>query len=112
MNNPPSPFTASKHGVRVAVRVIPKASRVGIDGVATGADGTAYLKVRVTMAPDKGKANTAVLKLLAKSWGFPLRDIAVVAGSAARNKVLEVEGPPAVLLRDLGEWLKQQTGET
>ncbi len=112
MNNPPSPFTASKHGVWVAVRVIPKAFRVGIDGVATGADGTAYLKVRVTVAPEKGKANAAVVKLLAKSWGLAPVQVTVVSGAAARNKVLEIEGHSAALLRDLGEWLKQQTGET
>lgn len=112
MTDRPSPFSPSKSGVRIAIRVAPKASHTAFGGVATGPDGTAHLKVRVTVAPEKGKANAAVVKLLAKSWGLAPGRVTVVSGAAARNKVLEIEGPPAALLRDLGEWLKQQTGET
>jgi hypothetical protein len=106
-----SPFTASKNGVRAAVRVVPKASRTAIEGVQTGADGGAYLKVRVTAAPEKGKANGVVVKLLAKSWGLSQGKIAVVAGATARNKVVEISGAADVLLRDLKQWLKHHTEE-
>ncbi len=107
----PSPFAACKSGVRARVRVAPKASRSVLDGVETGADGRAYVKVRVTAAPEKGKANTAVRKLLAKSWGLAPGRMTVISGATARTKTIEIEGESAALLRTLGVWLKQQTRE-
>lgn len=111
MKTRPSPFTACKSGVRVRVRVAPKASRSVLNGVDTDADGRTYVKVRVTAAPEKGKANTAVRRLLAKSWGLAPSLLTVVSGAAVRNKTIEIEGGSAALLRTLDAWLKQQTGE-
>ncbi len=111
MTHAPSPFSACADRVRVALRVIPKASRNRIDGLESGTDGKAYLKVRVTAAPERGKANSAVVKMLAKYWGQPKGQIKVIAGATARNKVVEVSGPGERLLRDLEEWLKQHKGE-
>lgn len=94
--------------MRVALRVTPKARQARIDGVETGADEKSYVKVRVTAPPEKGKANDAVIKLLAKEWGLARRHIAVVSGDTARTKTLELAGDATSLLRDLEQWLKQQ----
>ena len=51
----------------LAVRVTPKASRNEITGLYRAADGAVSLTVKVTAAPDKGKANKAVIKVLAKA---------------------------------------------
>lgn len=42
--------------------------------------------------PEDGRANEAVLRLLAETLGRPRRDIAIVAGHATRNKVVTLAG--------------------
>lgn len=69
------------------------------------ADGQARLKVRVTAAAESGKANRALIKLLAKAWRLPAGGIELVVGAKARNKVLLVEGEPEALYRRLEAWL-------
>ena len=98
--------------MRATVRVTPKASRTGVGDVEMGPGEKSYLKVRVTAPPEKGKANGAVIKLLAKEWDLAPRDVAVISGDTARIKTLELAGDATSLLRDLDQWLKQQkTGE-
>lgn len=95
------PFAPVADGVRVALRVTPKASRNAVTGTADTADGGKALKVAVTAVPEGGKANEAVVKLLSKAWGVPRTGITVLAGAADRNKVLHVAGDPAELMRRL-----------
>ena len=64
-----TPFKPVADGVRVAVRLTPKASRNAIAGIADAGQGEAVLKVMVTSVPEAGKANEALIKLLAKEWG-------------------------------------------
>ena len=56
-----------------------------------GRHGDAW-KVRVNAAPENGKANEAVVRLLAAVLDLPARDVTLVAGHAARNKVVQLEG--------------------
>jgi uncharacterized protein (TIGR00251 family) len=49
-------------------------------------------KVRVAEPPEDGKANQAVLRLLAATLGLPERDVTLVSGQAARDKVVAVAG--------------------
>ncbi len=58
---------------------------------------TVALRVPVTAAPEDGKANAAVIALLARTWRVPRRAITVIRGSAARRKTIRVEGDPAAL---------------
>ncbi|HEY0523281.1 MAG TPA: DUF167 domain-containing protein [Stellaceae bacterium] len=88
-------------GVRVQVRVQPKARSAGIKGIADETDGTVVLKVAVTAPPEDGKANDAVVKLLARECRVAARDVSVVAGATARRKVIEIAGDPARLMDDL-----------
>ena len=99
---PPGWLSAHAGGVRLALRVTPRAARSAVDGIAQDERGQAYLAVRVTAAPDGGKANAAVIKLLARRWGLPARDLRLVSGGRARRKVLQVDGPPQRLLAELG----------
>jgi len=96
-----NPFSSTADGVRVALRVTPKASRNAVTGLADTAEGGKALKVAVTAVPEDGKANDAVIKLLAKLWHVPKSSIAVVAGQTDRNKILHVAGDPADLMRRL-----------
>ena len=77
----------------LAVRVTPKASRNEITGLYTAADGAVSLSVKVTAAPDKGKANAAVIKVLAKTLGLPNPPSILVKGETDRNKTFEFTGP-------------------
>lgn len=92
-----SPFHAVADGVVVAVRVTAKAARVGIDGLATDADGRSYLSIRVTAPAQDGKANKALIKLLAKCAGVPASRITLTAGAKARRKRLHIAGDPTAL---------------
>ena len=99
------PFRALDDGVRVAVRVQPRASRARIDGIEGRGDGTVAIKVRVTEPPEDGKANAAVIRLLAKAWGVAKRDIEIAAGATGRSKTLHVRGDAAALTPRLEAWL-------
>ncbi len=96
---PASPFTAVGNGVRVAVRVAPRAAANRIGGMVSGADGRPALKISVTAAPEGGKANAALIKLLSKAWRVPKGAISIAAGAAARRKVVHVAGAPEALLQ-------------
>ncbi|MEK7820517.1 MAG: DUF167 family protein [Pseudomonadota bacterium] len=94
----PSPFTPTPQGVRVRVRLTPKASADRIDGVRADAAGGVALKVAVTAVPEDGRANAALIALLAKAWRVPKTAITLVAGAGNRNKTLLVAGDPQGLL--------------
>lgn len=85
-------------GVRVYLRVTPRASRTAIQGLMEGPEGRQLLKVAVTTVPEDGKANEAVLKLLSKTWRVPKSSLTIVAGLTDRNKVVEVAGEADGLL--------------
>jgi uncharacterized protein len=72
-------------GVTVSVWVVPGASRDEIAGVHDGA-----LRVRVTAPPEGGKANRAVVRLVARACGA--RRGRVLAGTTGRRKTVLVEG--------------------
>ncbi len=85
-------------GVRIALRVTPKAARNAVGGVMETAGGGSALKVSVTAVPEGGKANAAVAALLARAWNLPKSRLSVVAGAADRNKIMHVAGDPAELM--------------
>jgi len=95
------PLRAAADGVRIAVRLTPRARADRLDGVAQLADGAVVLKVSVTAPPSEDRANDALLQLLAKEWGLPRRDLALVGGRKSRNKIVRVAGEPAALMRRL-----------
>jgi uncharacterized protein (TIGR00251 family) len=68
------------------VKVIPKSSRNEIVGIL--ADGT--LKIKVTAAPEKGKANSAVCEFLAEFFGVAKRYVEITRGETSHNKQVTV----------------------
>jgi uncharacterized protein YggU (UPF0235/DUF167 family) len=78
---------AAPGGTLLPVRVIPRAARTGLDGVAAGA-----LRVRLTAPPVDGAANAALIAYLAGLLAVPKSAISVASGVTARQKTLLVEG--------------------
>ncbi len=92
-----SPLRPGRGGLLLAVRVTPKSSRDEVTGLHTAADGAVSLAVKVTAAPDKGRANRAVIEVLAAAAGLPKSALVLVSGETDRNKVILVTGNPAQL---------------
>ena len=72
---------------RLQLRVSPGAERARV----VGRHGDAW-KVRVTAAPEGGKANDAVRRLLADALRLPHGALEIVSGFASRDKVVAVSG--------------------
>lgn len=74
--------------IRLAVRVQPGARRNALlDRLANG-----EWKLAVSAPPEDGRANEAVVELLAGLLGVKRRALTVVRGASSRSKVIEVEG--------------------
>jgi hypothetical protein len=72
---------------RLRLRVAPGASHTGI----VGRHGDAW-KVRVAAPAENGRANDAVVRLLAETLALPIAAVTVVSGHAARDKIIELAG--------------------
>ena len=87
------------------VRLIPRADRDGVDGIKAGPDGV-YLQARVRVVPEDGKANKALIELLAKAIGLAKSSLKIAAGAASRLKTVHVAGDTSALSDRLATWLK------
>ena len=110
MSDGARPFAPASGGVRVALKVTPKAARQRVGPATAEPDGAAVLKVAVTAAPERGKANAAVIALLAKAWGVPKSTISVTAGAGTRRKTLHIAGDSGALMDRLEQWAKNCHG--
>ena len=88
----PVPWRKVADGFELVLRVTPNAGANRIEGVEQRDDGTSVLRVRVSAVPDKGKANKAVIVLLAKTLGIPKTTITITAGETARQKTVRLAG--------------------
>ena len=73
--------------MKIKIRVLPRSSRNEVVGEM--ADGT--LKVKLTAPPIDGKANEALIKLLADYLDVSKSKIKIVAGATSKNKTVEIE---------------------
>ena len=82
-------------GIRLTVRLTPKAGRAGINAVARTDAGAAYVKAAVLAPVEGGKANHALLKLLTQELRQPASTVHIVSGASARQKSIQIAGDPA-----------------
>jgi hypothetical protein len=78
----------NKTRIKINVRVIPRAKKNEISGLME--DGV--LKVRLTAPPVDGKANQALVKLLAKAFNVSASQISITSGAHSRNKSVYIDG--------------------
>lgn len=95
------PVKRTGRGVTVALRVTPGAAADRISGLVEDASGARRLKLAVTAPPDRGRANDAVVRLLARACRAPKSSLSVISGRTDRNKVVAIDGDPAALERRL-----------
>ncbi len=72
---------------RLKVKVVPGSSQTEIVGWLGES-----LKIKVSAPPEKGKANTSVIKLLSEKLKLDKKSITIVHGSTSQNKVIEISG--------------------
>ncbi|MFH1560086.1 MAG: DUF167 domain-containing protein [Chloroflexota bacterium] len=72
---------------RIVLRVQPRARRTEVTVSEAG-----VVTVRVSAAPERGRANAAVVEALARALGVPTSTVQIVQGHGSRNKVVVVEG--------------------
>lgn len=89
-------WRALPDGVSVAVKVQPKARRPGLQSAVPTADGP-RLRIAVSEPPEDGRANRAACVALAEALRVGSSQVRITAGAAARQKLLFVNGDPAVL---------------
>ena len=92
---------------RLRLRVSPGAARAAV----VGRHGDAW-KVRVSAAPpERGRANEAVLELLAETLALPRSSVTLVSGGGSRDKIVELAGiEPEEIERRLATAGGQETG--
>jgi uncharacterized protein (TIGR00251 family) len=93
-------LTSRQDGVRLSVKVRPRAARAAIQGVEVEGE-RAHLVVKVAAPPEGGKANAATIRLLAKCCGVAAGALSLVSGAAGRRQVVDVRGEPDVLAQRL-----------
>lgn len=80
--------------MRLAVKVVPGASRTRVVGWMEGA-----LKVAVAAPPEGGRANRAVEALLAQALGVSRRAVRIVSGATSFRRIVEIDGLAAAEVR-------------
>jgi uncharacterized protein (TIGR00251 family) len=89
--------------VRLSVRLTPNGGRDAIDAWDRDADGGLSVKARVSAPPEGGKANKALVALLAKALRIPKTSIDIVSGETSRMKNLRIAVDPGVFAEKLSE---------
>lgn len=89
MSDAPSPsfIEPTDGGVLLRVKVVPGSSRDRLVGPLGD-----RLKLQVAAAPEAGKANAAVVALLAKMLGVSKRDVSIQSGLGQPNKAVRIAG--------------------
>lgn len=91
--------------MRLAVRLQPRAAADRIVGLAADAEGGVALKIAVTALPEAGKANDALLSLLARTLRLPRTAFSIALGASHRQKLVDIAGDPDALARHLEDVL-------
>lgn len=101
------PWTAFNDHLRLSVRLTPNGGRDVLERLETSADDDVVLKARVSAVPENGKANKALIALLAKSLRIPKSTISFISGETARKKILRIDADPEDLIIKLEKLLDQ-----
>ncbi len=99
----PAPWFPEAGGLALWLRLTPKGGRDALEGVETLADGRSVLKARVRAAPEDGRANAALIELIARSLRVPRSAVSIRSGETSRVKKIFIAGDPAPYLDALAK---------
>ncbi len=99
------PYAVRDGGVRLAVRLTPRAKRAELAGLVEDVDGRAALHIKLDAPPVDGEANDALIAYVAKALKLKQRDVTIVLGAQTRNKVLHLAGDAAEIAQRLEKWI-------
>jgi uncharacterized protein (TIGR00251 family) len=83
-------------GIRFTVRLTPKGGRDAVAGWDRAPDGKVFLRARVSAPPEDGKANDALVRLIAKKLRIGSSRVQIISGATSRIKTIEVRGLTAL----------------
>jgi uncharacterized protein (TIGR00251 family) len=95
------PLTIASDGMRVAIRLTPRAKADRLVAIGLAAEGGRVLRAAVTAPAEAGRANEALLQLLANVWRIPRRDLSIIQGFTSRNKAVRVAGHTQQLIEKI-----------
>lgn len=96
------PFTRTKDGICIEVKVEPRSSKRGLAGVLGN-----KLKVKLTAPPVDGAANEQLVEVLAEAFCIKKTAIKIIRGQASKNKVVELTGISSLAPSDSTKQLKK-----
>jgi len=91
-------LTETNGDVIISVKAVPNASRNKIAGELDGA-----LKINIAAAPERGAANKAICKLLAKTLGIRTQQVTVETGLTSPRKTVRITNVSADDIRKMIE---------
>ena len=91
------PYTEIATGLRLAVRLTPRAAHNRVVGLAADAEGRSVLQIRLTAPPVEGAANAALIAFLAKTLGLRQSDVIIRSGQKGRLKIVDLIDDSAAL---------------
>ena len=86
----------------IELRVQPRSRRTEL------ACSAGSLKAAVTAPAEDGKANSALIALLADEWRLPKSDLEIMRGATQRNKVVRISGEPNQLAERVVAWMRER----
>ncbi|GGA37142.1 DUF167 domain-containing protein [Pelagibacterium lentulum] len=101
-------FTQSGTDLFIRVRVTPNAARNAVAGLVMRADNRQFLAIRTSALAENGKANSAVIAIVAKALGVTKTSIAIATGSQSREKTLLISSPSESAIAKLAQLHEQQ----
>ena len=99
-------YSLDGDGVRLALRVTPRARRSEITGTIAAGEGRTALAIKLAAPPVDGAANEALVAFLAHELGLARSALRIVAGEKARLKTVRISDCP---LAAIAAWAAQWT---
>lgn len=93
------PWREDGDAVLLAVRLSPRSSKDSIGGIWRDEHYMPWLKAEVRAVPEKGRANVALIKLIAKTLNVAARDVTLEAGDTSRLKRIRITDVAAARVR-------------
>jgi uncharacterized protein len=92
-------------GVRLTVRAKPGAAKARDIKIVDIGNGKRAIEISVTADAHEGKANQALIERLADELGISKNQITIKSGETSRLKIIEIEGDPQILSRQIATLL-------